>query len=144
MWNITVCSAYLNLALASASASASSLWPWTQPRPQVFGLGLKHLASFNISGTQYKLYNSWLWHIVVLWMKKRNVPRSNEWYVRFTSSVALTAAVFWTLWSFPPGFDLFFLLLYHKQKILEIHFNGILNFNSYTKTSMLYNSWEHP
>ena len=28
-----------------ASASASMFWPWSRPRPQVFGLGLKHLAS---------------------------------------------------------------------------------------------------
>jgi len=41
------------LNLASASTSASRLWPWPRPRPQMFGLGLslglKHLASFNIS-----------------------------------------------------------------------------------------------
>jgi len=41
------------LNLASASTSASSVWPRPRPRPRGSGLGLdlglKHLASFNIS-----------------------------------------------------------------------------------------------
>ena len=39
------------LNLASASTSPSRLWP----RPQMFGLGLKHLASFNISAASMPL-----------------------------------------------------------------------------------------
>ena len=55
------------LNLASASTSASSVWPRPRPRPRGSGLGLdlglKHLASFNISATPSQLKERILTHI---------------------------------------------------------------------------------